>query len=102
MMSIMQHRYEGFLKTPSLWKANTVFNLQQFEITSKSDKIEIVLDEKLRLGKYVERLVSFELEQQKNISVLHGLLYLVDWCVPVGLVNRLFPEAHELKRVGFK
>ncbi|GAA4888926.1 hypothetical protein GCM10023311_11120 [Flaviramulus aquimarinus] len=67
---MIQKRYEGFLNTPCLWKSNVIFNLPQFKITSKSNTIEIVLDEKLRLGKYVERLVSFELQQQKDISIL--------------------------------
>ena len=65
-----QKRYEGFLKTPCLWKGDAVSNLSQLEIISKTDKINITIDEKLRLGKYVERLVSFELEQQENVSIL--------------------------------
>ncbi|MGB5418830.1 DUF1853 family protein [Algibacter sp.] len=67
---MLQKRYEGFLKTPCLWKDDAVYKLQQFEISSDSDKIEFDFDENLRLGKYVERLVSFELAQQNNISVL--------------------------------
>ena len=67
---MIQKRYEGFLETPCLWKTNVVSNLIQFEINSESDKIDISIDENLRLGKYVERLVSFELSQQENISIL--------------------------------
>lgn len=67
---MIQKRYEGFLKTPFLWKSDTVSNLHQFEIISKFDKIELEIDENQRLGKYVERFVFFELEQQKNISIL--------------------------------
>lgn len=63
-------RYEGFLKTPCLWKGHSVSGLFPFEIVSKSQNTAIPIDEKLRLGKYVERLVSFELEQHENISVL--------------------------------
>ena len=67
---MLQKRYEGFLKTPLLWKSEAIPNLVPFKIVSKSDKIDIDIDEKLRLGKYVERLVSFQLEQQKSISIL--------------------------------
>lgn len=67
---MIQKRYEGFLSTPFLWKSDIVSNLNPFEIVSKSDKISIRIDEKLRLGKYVERFVSFELGQQENISIL--------------------------------
>jgi hypothetical protein len=67
---MLQKRYEGFLKTPLLWKSEAIFNLKPFEIVSKSNKINIEIDEKLRLGKYVERLASFEFEQQKNSSII--------------------------------
>lgn len=67
---MLQKRYEGFLKTPVLWKGNSIFSLQQFEINSKLNKIDIVVDDKLRLGKYIERLVSFELNKYQDISIL--------------------------------
>ncbi|OEK09767.1 hypothetical protein A8C32_09645 [Flavivirga aquatica] len=67
---MIKKRYEGFLKTPCLWESNSVFNLSQFEINSKSDLIDIAIDETLRLGKYIERFVSFELKQDETISVL--------------------------------
>ncbi|TYA70022.1 DUF1853 family protein [Seonamhaeicola marinus] len=67
---MLQKRYQGFLATPCLWYKNSVFDLNQFEITSSSSKINFQIDESLRLGKYVERFVSFELAQHPNISVL--------------------------------
>lgn len=84
-----QKRYQGFLKTPCLWKSGTIFNLQQFEIASKSDKINLVLDEKLRLGKYVERLVSFELSQQNNISILAENIQIQDCKITLGELDCL-------------
>ena len=67
---MLQKRYEGFLKTPLLWKSEAIFNLKPFKIVSKSNKINIEIDEKLRLGKYVERLAYFEFGQQKNSSII--------------------------------
>lgn len=67
---MLQKRYEGFLKTPCLWQNNDVFDMLQFEITTSPSKINIAINEKLRLGKYIERFVSYELEQQTNISIL--------------------------------
>jgi uncharacterized protein len=67
---MLQKRYLGFLSTPFLWETDAVFNLNQFEITSSSNSIDISLDSNLRLGKYVESLVSFELRQQENITIL--------------------------------
>lgn len=67
---LLQKRYEGFLQTPCLWKDNTVFDLEQFKIDEKSTKINIEIDEKIRLGKYIERLVSFQLSQENSITIL--------------------------------
>ncbi|WP_405605138.1 DUF1853 family protein [Polaribacter sp. Asnod1-A03] len=65
-----QKRYEGFLQTNCLWKNDAVYNLSQFEIVTKSTKIDIDIDEKLRLGKYIERFVSYQLEQEINLSII--------------------------------
>jgi len=66
----IQKRYEGFLQTPSLWKSDAILNLQQFKINQISSKINIDLDEKLRLGKYIERFVSYQLNNENDISIL--------------------------------
>ncbi|WP_299059709.1 DUF1853 family protein [uncultured Polaribacter sp.] len=66
----IQKRYDGFLQTNNLWKNNDVFELYQFKIHNKFSKIDILIDEKLRLGKYIERFVSFELSQNKSIEIL--------------------------------
>ena len=66
----IQNRYIGFLQTPCLWKNNVVYELEQFKITSKSTKIDIEINEKLRLGKYIERFVSFQLQQEKSINIV--------------------------------
>ncbi|MEP3838155.1 MAG: DUF1853 family protein [Algibacter sp.] len=86
---MLQKRYEGFLKTPCLWKGNAVSNLLQFEIDSNANKIDIVLDENLRLGKYVERLVSFEIEQENNISVLAENIQIQDDKITLGEIDCL-------------
>lgn len=67
---MLQKRYEGFLKTPFLWKNKAVFELEQFEIKSTSSKINIQIDDNLRLGKYIERFVAFELNNNDGFSVI--------------------------------
>ncbi|TVZ55023.1 hypothetical protein OD91_0264 [Lutibacter sp. Hel_I_33_5] len=67
---LLQKRYEGYLQTNCLWKGNAIYELNQFELNSKSIQINLKIDEKLRLGKYIERLVSFELQQKNNISIV--------------------------------
>lgn len=66
----IQKRYEGFLQTASLWKNNDVYGLHQFKIEAKTVKIDLEIDEKLRLGKYIERFVSYQLVQEKDIKIL--------------------------------
>jgi hypothetical protein len=67
---MLQKRYQGFLKTRVLWESESVFNLKQLEIESPNSSIDISVDSSLRLGKYIERLVAFELQQHNNISVI--------------------------------
>jgi hypothetical protein len=66
----IQKRYEGFLQTACLWKDDIVFELSQFKIALKLSKINIQIDEKMRLGKYIERFVSFQLSQEKTIIII--------------------------------
>jgi hypothetical protein len=66
----IQKRYDGFLQTACLWKNDAVYQLSQFKIAQKSSKINIEINEKLRLGKYIERLVSYQLVQENNITIL--------------------------------
>ncbi|MCB4807011.1 DUF1853 family protein [Tamlana sp. 62-3] len=67
---MLQKHYQGFLNTPTLWEGKTIFNLKQFNIAQNASKINIYINNNLRLGKYVERLVSFQLHKEKSISVL--------------------------------
>jgi hypothetical protein len=66
----IQKRYDGFLQTSCLWKKDAVFDLQHFDLPYRSSKINIDIDEKLRLGKYIERFVSFELSQNPSIEII--------------------------------
>ena len=66
----IQKRYDGFLQTGCLWKNSIVFDLKHFQLPIKSSKINIEIDEKLRLGKYIERFVSFELAQNSSIKII--------------------------------
>ena len=66
----IQKRYEGFLQTNCLWKRDNLYKLEQLEIEPVSTKINIEINEKLRLGKYIERLFSYQLAQEKTISIL--------------------------------
>lgn len=66
----IQKRYDGFLQTSCLWNGNAIFDLQHFNIPLKSSKFNSNINEKLRLGKYIERFVSFELAQHSSIKII--------------------------------
>lgn len=86
---IIQKRYEGFLKTPFLWKNSAVFDLCQFEITSNFHSFKVELNENIRLGKYIERFVSFELKQQQNISIIAENIQIQDEKITLGEIDCL-------------
>ena len=69
-MKDTQLRFEGFLKTPTLWESTPVYELSQFKIEQKSIGIDTEIDTKQRLGKYVERFVSHQLVNTEGISLI--------------------------------
>ena len=69
IQQIQQH-FDGFLQTQHLWKNNNVFNLQQFDIQQKSIAIDLEIGKKLRLGKYIERFVSFQISRNENCEIV--------------------------------
>ena len=69
-MNTTQQRFEGFLNTPTLWKSNAVYNLTQFEIEQKSISFNLEIDSNQRLGKYVERFVSYQLSKDNSIKTI--------------------------------
>tara|TARA_R110002074_G_scaffold289550_1_gene461392 strand:- start:4079 stop:4894 length:816 start_codon:yes stop_codon:yes gene_type:complete len=69
-MNITQQRFEGFIKTPVLWKNSSVYKLTQFEIEQKSLSFDIAIDANQRLGKYVERFVSYQLSKDDAITTV--------------------------------
>ena len=90
MTTILRKRYEGFLHTSYLWKSDSVFGLKQFEIESYSSEIHITIDPSLRLGKYIERFVSFELKQQNKIEVLAENIQIQKDKITIGELDFLF------------
>tara|TARA_R110002073_G_scaffold147575_2_gene300320 strand:- start:2076 stop:2894 length:819 start_codon:yes stop_codon:yes gene_type:complete len=66
----IQQHFDGFLQTPCLWKNNDVLDLQQFQIQQKFEPINLPINANLRLGKYIERFVSFQLQQEESTQLL--------------------------------
>jgi len=68
-MNLTQQRFSGFQNTPFLWE-NDLHGIEQFRFDSHSLTIQKRIDDTIRLGNYVERLVSFELSNNPSIEIL--------------------------------
>lgn len=68
-MNRTQQRFYGYQNTPLLWKGE-LNGLSQFEIEQVDLKIDSKIDDTVRLGNYVERLVSFEFSNHKSVKIL--------------------------------
>lgn len=66
----IQKRYDGFLQTNCLWTDDPIYQLHQFKTETISSKVNFNINEKLRLGKYIERFVSYQLQQDKSIEII--------------------------------
>lgn len=67
----IQNQFEGFLNTPFLWKYLNCLELKQFEVPKANTTVfNAEITQKLRLGKLVERFVSFELQQDYSVRIL--------------------------------
>ncbi len=86
-------QYEGFLKTPFLWYGKGVLGLQQYESKQhKSSSFSDIITQKLRLGKLVERFVSFELQNKTSVKILSENLQIQEQKRTVGELDCLLIE----------
>jgi hypothetical protein len=69
-MKVTQLRFEGFLKTPTLWESPPVHELTQFEIEQKSIIIDSEIETNQRLCKFVELFVSHQLANTEGLTLI--------------------------------
>lgn len=89
-MNLTQLRFEGFLNTPVLWKYNAIYNITQFEIEQEHISFNMEIDANQRLGKYVERFVSFQLSQNKTIELIAENIQISKGRITMGELDCLF------------
>jgi hypothetical protein len=68
-MNLTQQRFYGFQQTPFLW-TDQLMGLQQFQVATSDVRIDQKIEDTLRLGNYVERLVSYQFSENESIRVL--------------------------------
>ena len=66
----IQNQYDGFLQTACLWNTTLFNGLKQFNIEQNYHLFNLEINPKIRLGKYIERFVSFQLQQISSIKIL--------------------------------
>ena len=92
----LQLQYQGFLKTPFLWHGKTVFNFVQFDITlTKTTVFSTQIIKKPRLGKLVERFVSFELEQNIAVKIIAENIQIQKEKITLGELDCLLLKAEK-------
>lgn len=86
----IQLQYEGFLKTPLLWKNNAIFELTQFEVSSnQTSQFNSFKKAEIRLGKRVEQFSFFMFQQNNAIEILSENIQIQDGTRTVGEIDCL-------------
>ncbi len=87
-MNLTQQRFLGFQNTPFLWN-NELLGLEQFKITDFSQSIDVKIEDSTRLGNYIERLVSYQLQQQKNIQIIDENIQIIHNKIILGEIDSI-------------
>lgn len=86
----IQLQYIGFLKTPLLWKDDSVLGLTQLKITTeKTPQYNSVSKPEIRLGKRVEQFSYFTFQQEKTTHFLAKNIQIQDGKRTVGELDCL-------------
>lgn len=93
-MNLTQLRFFGFQNTPFLWQ-NQLDGIQQFESDTKPLHIQDRVDDTIRLGNYVERLVSYELSNNSSIQILKENTQIISNKTTLGEIDCLLLHNHQ-------
>jgi len=89
-------RYQGFAETPFLWE-ETLLGIKQFQHTIDTTSYRGLLpSERLRLGNYIERFVSFQLKQDQTIKIIFENLQLIENKQTLGEIDCLIAQNENL------
>ena len=88
-----QELFDGFQNTPFLWKTAAIIDIEQFCPKPTINKFtQIAEPKKLRLGKWVEQFVSFQLQQDTRIKILEENLQIKDNKITIGELDLLLTQ----------
>lgn len=82
--------FEGFQNTPLLWNNSEVYELEQLLINNISTHFSNnYKSKKLRLGKWVENFVSFQLQHDSHIKIIEENLQIKSNKITIGELDLL-------------
>ena len=85
-----QELFKGFQKTPLLWKTSAIYDLEQFcPDYTRVTFFETDEHKTLRLGKWVEKFVSFQLKRQDDIRILEENIQIKNNNITIGELDLL-------------
>lgn len=91
-----QKLFQGFQNTPALWASNTIYNLEQYLTQATTQPFALKSDhKKLRLGKWVEQFVTFQLQQNSKVTILEENLQIKNNKITIGELDLLILENHQ-------
>ena len=88
-------QYLGFLNTPALWLDATDFGITQIELNHTVLSFNTALEPKIRLGKLVERFVSFQLTHDKSCTILTENIQIQDGKLTLGELDCLLKQNNQ-------
>jgi hypothetical protein len=86
-----QNLFEGFQSTALLWTSSPIYELEQFkEIRTNKKFVHNAEHKTLRLGKWVEKFVTFQLQQNSAVKILRENLIVKKEKQTIGELDLLF------------
>lgn len=85
-----QELFQGFQNTPELWTSDTIYHLEQYDTKATTKPFLLKSDsKKLRLGKWVEQFVAFQLAQDSSVQIIEENLQIRNNKVTIGELDLL-------------
>lgn len=86
----IQLQFQGYANTPTLWKDTSVYNLEQFDFSTKSlAQFNFKNKPEIRLGKRVEQFSFYQFQQDDTIQIISENLQIQDGKRTVGELDCL-------------
>ncbi len=88
-----QELFQGFQNTPELWTSHAIYHLEHYSSHPTTKPFVLNSDlKKLRLGKWVEQFVAFQMQQDSEVIVLEENLQIKNNKITIGELDVLLQK----------